>query len=298
LFAVPGATNAKVRAAIEDTAFTLNQAPYGQYVNYGRIDADAALKRMLGMTSGSKPARFLFAEPVAGGYHPLFVGRKPAPRPRITLYGVGFELPNIVRVLRNGVSIPLIERTRNWLSVDANSLTGGLMEIEVNGVVIGSYQHDPDPGFVYTPTDISTQGGGGPVVTGAWKELSRQDNSLLTCTARDDGYLFAQMAIRKVNATPIAKLELDYRRAYDNSNGATETVDLYDWSTASYPYGTFVTVASTVIGSSSFQNVTATITSNPARFVDPEGTVYVQITVNGVPTNAMLRADHFRLRVR
>lgn len=297
LFAVPGATNASVRAAIEDTAATLSQPQFGQYTNYGLIDADASLKRMLGLTSGSKPARFLFAQPIAGGYHPFFATRISPPRPNIFLYGVGFELPNTVRVLRNGVSQPILSRTRNMLEVRPN-LSGGLMEVEVNGLVVGSYQHDPDTNWVFSPSDISTQGGGSPVVTGAWKELSRVDNSRLTCSARSGGEIFVQLAIRKINVAPGTRLDFEFTRSYDNSNGGSERIEVYDWSVASYPYGTFTTIATTPISGSGTSTVNASITVNPSHYIDPEGTIYIQISTTGVASNALLRADALRVRVK
>ncbi|HUR26702.1 MAG TPA: S8 family peptidase [Planctomycetota bacterium] len=299
LFSVPGATNASVRAAIEDTATSLVQAPFGEYTDYGLISSKAALLRVQGLTSGSKPARFLFAEPVAGGYfHKLLNTRIPAPRPNIFIHGVGFEAPNVVRVLRNGVSQPLVSRTRNILEVQANSLVGGLMEVEVNGIVIGSYQHDFDPNWVFSPTDISTQGGGGPVVTGAWKELSRVDGSRLTCSTRSGGEIFVQSAIRKVNVAPGTRLDFEFTRSYDNASGGSERIEVYDWSVASFPYGPFVTIATTPITGSGTSTISASLTVNPQNYIDPEGTIYVQIVTTGVASNALLRADALRVRVK
>ncbi len=299
LFSVPGATNASVRAAIEDTASTLNQAPYGEYTNYGLIDAKAALDRIQGFTSGSKPARFLFAEPVAGGYfHRMLNTLIPRPRPSLFIYGVGFEAPNVVRVLRNGVPLPILSRIRNILEVEPNALGGGFMEVEVNGVVIGSYQHDADPNWVFSPTDISTQGGGNPVVSGAWKELSRVDGSKLTCSARSSGDIFVQLAFRKVNVAPNTRLDFEFTRSYDNAIGGSERIDVYDWSVASYPYGPFVTIATNAISNSGTSTINASLTVSPDHYIDPEGTIYVQITTSGVPSNALLRADALRVRVK
>ena len=297
LFAVPGATNAQVRAAIEDTAAMLSQPAFGQYTNYGLINADAALRRMQGLTSGSTPARFLFAEPVAGGFHPFFTLRNSPPRPNLFLHGVGFELPNTVRVLRNGVSQPILSRTRNRLEVQPN-MSGGLMEVEVNGLVVGSYQHDPDANWVFSPTDISTQGSGNPLVTGAWKELSRVDNSRLTCSARNGGEVFVQIAFRKVNVAPNTRLDFEFTRSYDNANGGSERIEVYDWSVASYPYGTWATLATTPISGSGTSTVSASLAVSPQNYIDPEGTIYVQITTTGVLSNALLRADALRVRVK
>lgn len=299
LFSVPGATNASVRTAIEDTAVAVSQAPNGEYTDYGRVDSFAALRRIQGFTSGSKPARLLFAEPVAGGYFTKALHAKSSPpTPNLFLHGVGFEAPNIVRVLRNGNPLALVSRTRNILEVEANSLLGGFMEVEVNGTVIGSYQHDSDARWVFSPTDISTQGGGSPLVTGGWKELSRVDGSRLTCSERDTGEIFVQMAIRKVNVTPTTRLDFEFTRSYDNSNGGSERIEVYDWSVASYPYGTWTTISTTAITNSNTSQVNASIAIAPQNYIDPEGTVYVQIVTTGVSSTGLLRADALRMRVQ
>lgn len=297
LFAVPGATNASVRAAIEDTSVSLIQSPFGEYTGYGLIDADAALKRVQGLTSGSKPARFLFAAPVAGGAQ-TFLTPRVLSQPKQQFFGVGFEAPNVVRVLRNGVSIPILSRTRNVIEVSPPSVVGGLIEIEVNGAVIGSYTHDADSKWVYSPTDISTQGGGNPVVTGAWKELSRVDSSRVTVSDRSGGEIFAQIAFRKLTVLPATRLEFEFTRSYDNVSNGSEQIQVYDWSTASYPYGTWTTLATTPITNGTTTTLAANLTVLPQRFIDPEGTIYVQITTSNVPSNALLRADALRVRVR
>ena len=297
LFSVPGATNATVRAAIEDTASTLNQAPFGQYTGYGLIDAKAALLRVQGLTSGSKPARVFFAEPVAGGYfHKMLTNAISGPPPSLFIYGVGFEAPNVVRVLRNGVPLSILSRTRNILEVEPNALGGGFMEVEVNAVVIQSYQHDSDPKWVFSPTDISTQGGGNPVVTGAWKELSRVDGSKLTCSARSSGDIFVQAAFRKV--APNTQLDFEFTRSYDNSSGGSERIEVYDWSVASYPYGTWTTIATNAITGSGTSLVSGSLSVSPQHYIDPEGTIYLQVVTTGVPSNALLRADALRVRVK
>ena len=63
---IPPASAAAVRAALEDTAVATVSASWGEYINYGKIDCDAAVDRVTGVTSGSKTARFLFAAPVGG----------------------------------------------------------------------------------------------------------------------------------------------------------------------------------------------------------------------------------------
>src|SRR5439155_1709144 len=53
---LPGASPETVRDAIEDTATLQNQSPYGEFTNYGLVDAQAAVLRMLGGSAPTKAA--------------------------------------------------------------------------------------------------------------------------------------------------------------------------------------------------------------------------------------------------
>ncbi|HLO98084.1 MAG TPA: hypothetical protein VK171_05780, partial [Fimbriimonas sp.] len=74
----------------------------------------------------------------------------------------------------------------------------------------------------------------------------------------------------------------------------TETIQLYDWSSASFPYGNFVTVWS---GAAPTTMTTQTVNvSNFSRFIDPEGTVYLLIkSSTDLPDGAELHVDQARL---
>lgn len=291
----PNATNAQVRAAIEDTASPTVQQPYGAYTNYGFIRCDFALARVLGQSSGSVPARFIFAEPIGGGLNVLNNGRTEGQQPIMILYGVGFESPNNVRVLRNGIPLTIIERTRQWVKVKVPNNFAATYTLEVNGTAIGTVLYSAGVGFVYSPTDASTKGGGGPTASGGFKELYRNDGVYFTCTERDDDTIFVQMPIRKISSRKVNSLTLSFTRKYDDSVGATETIELYDWESASYPYGSFVTASQRTITNTSLLTTSVTITDNPGRFIDYEGTMYIQVNTGTVGGNAKLYADSLRV---
>jgi hypothetical protein len=215
----------------------------------------------------------------------------------VAVYGVGLEPPNVVRVLRGGQPVPLLEQTRNQVRVHPLGLASSPMELEVNGQVIGSWTEDPDPGFVHTPSDASTQGGGGPVVIGGFPELQRDDGALLVCTRRDDQTILLQAIVRKMDTAGAASLELELTRSYESTNG-TETVRLYDWSSGSYPYGSFVTVSSQPVSSGTMQTLHASVAQHPADLVDDEGTLYVEVETSGAGSGAQLNVDSLRLRLR
>ncbi len=292
--ALPGTTNAQVRAAIEDSAIFTNGGGTAEWTNYGRVDARAALDRLLGTTSGSKPARFLYASPVGGGIAPLLLGER-AQRPELVLYGVGLELPNVVRVLKNGQPLPLISQLRNEVRVRVGSNFQATIDLEVNGQIVENLAWEGGTGWTFAPSDGDTRS---PASwTGGFRELYRDDGARFTCTS-DSGAIFAQLSLLKVRGSPIHTMSIAWTRSYSHCTGGTETVELYDWSTASYPYGAFVTVASNSIAGSGEEHHEVTLPANPARFLDDQGTMYVQIHATSAASNALLSMDSFRLHVQ
>lgn len=175
--AVPTATNARVRVAIEDSATPLNQPPIGAWANYGRIDALAALDRLLGTSSGSPAARLLFASPVGGEAPARRVSGSAAPS-ELVLYGVGLEAPNVVRVLRNGVALPIVSRSRNEVRARLDSGAAAMIALEVNGVLIDSFRWESGRGRLFAPSDANTRDPAS--TTGGFHELLRDDGVRLT----------------------------------------------------------------------------------------------------------------------
>jgi thermitase len=291
----PSATNAQVRAAIEDSSTLLTQSPYGVFTKYGMVNCQAAIARIQGTTSGAVPARFLFAEPVGGGkiYPSTSTGGISS---ALMIYGVGFEGPATLRVLVGGSPVPYFTRSRNSVLI-SRPLNSQVIALEIGGVTIGSFNFAAGTGLVYSPTDASTKGSGA-TATGGFKELYRSDGLYFTCTERSDGTILVHMPVRKIaNLTP-ERIDISYKRYYQSNVGGVESVQLYDWSTASFPYGSWVTVATSNITNSSVQTISIPITSNPSRFIDPEGTIYVQISTTAPGTSAKLFADSFRVTVR
>jgi thermitase len=292
---VPTATNAQVRAAIEDSAIFTNGGGTGEWTNYGRVDARAALDRLAGSTSGSKPARFLYASPVGGGRNLYLFGRVGTP-PAVVLYGVGLELPNVVRVLRNGASLPLISQERNEVRFNIGSNADSTLDLEVNGQIVQSLAWDGSNDWIFSPSDADTKAPAAS--TGGFSELYRDDGSRFTSTADPGaGQIFVQLSLLKVRYDPIRSMSFAWTRSYTHSTGGTETVQVYDWSTWSYPYGTWVTAATVPINGSGEEHHEVVLPANPTRFLDDQGTMYVQIYAAPVASNALLSMDSFRLIV-
>jgi hypothetical protein len=201
-----------------------------------------------------------------------------------------------VRVLRNGNPLPLESQSRNEVYAQLASHAVGTLSLEVNSQVVQTLNWEPATGWLFAPSDANTKDPA--VTTGGFLQLYRDDASRFTCT-RDSStqHIFVQLALRKVRAKSFQNISIEWTRSYANCNGGTETVELYDWQSASYPYGSFVTVHSQAISNSNEQHLTAQLPANPGRFLDPEGTAYVQITATHAGSNALLAMDSFRLHL-
>jgi subtilisin family serine protease len=303
LFAAkPGATNAEVRAALEDTAHATVDPNLGEYTNYGRIDCKAAVDRINGVTSGSAPARLLFASPVAGDLK-QFGKLHPGPMrwPPIRFWGVGLEQPNNVRVLYDGTPLQLLSQQRQVVAALAPSqglghpLSGPVrLDLEVNGNVIGGFDWIDERGLVYVPSDL---GNSNAHVVGGFDEIARVDGRCVTCDAQS-GAIALDIPVRKVWPLDPQAITLEFTRAYSHCHGATETIYLYDWSTWSYPYGSWLTLSSrTIPAGGGMETVVAPVPANPSHYIDDSGTMLFVLQVSGTGGAGSLRADSFRVRV-
>lgn len=298
----PTATAARVRAAIEDTCVPLVQAPYGRWSNYGRVDAEAALERILEQTSGSVPARMWFAAPCGGRGSRLSgfavgTGTKLGWIP-MEIAGVGLELPNTVEFWCGPRALTLLSQERHGLRA-SGPVQGGLAQLRCNGALVQSWTWDDGPGWVYAATDAGTEDTLGSQAAGGWFELHREDLVAFTCTRDASSRITCEFAVRGVHVPDIGRLTLEFRRDYD-SMGPTplETLELYDWSTASYPYGAWVTLSALPAPTSAWQTLELDVPGDPDRYRDGEGTFYLRLTTTGAGASGILRADLLRLRVR
>ena len=290
----PGATHAEVRAAIEDTAIGLAQPPYGAWANYGRVDAQAALDRILSYADGSKPARLLFVSPVGGTLAPGPQGF-PSTTPDLIAYGVGFEQPNVVQLLLDGTSCPILAQGRNEIRAAPASVSPSKITLEVNSQKVRSLTWDSAPGWLYAPSDVNTRGIG--TATGGFFELYRDDGQYFTCTrsSAQTQKILVQLVIRKVRAVAGQHLSVEWTRSYAGCTGGMETLEVYDWQSASYPYGNFVTVHSRAIPNTNGAHPVAQLPGDPLRFLDEEGTLYLRLTATNASANALLTMDSLRL---
>ena len=297
------ATNADVRAAIEDSSTLLNQAPQGNWTNYGMVNADAALDRILGLTVGSVPARMTFAAPCGGEVRKqaraTLASHRPVDAVTLEVSGVGLEAPNTVEVWSGARTLTSFDQERHSVRTWIPSGPDPAFQLRRNGNPVASWTWEPGPGLLYAATDAGTDDNTGAQASGAWNELYRQDGVTFTCTDDNASSIACQFSVRKVNVPDLARLTLEFRRDYDGmSGGAVETVEIYDWSSFSYPYGNWVVVSSGAAPTSSFQTLVVDVPGDPNDYRDPEGTLYLRVTTSNATSSGLLKADMLRLRAR
>lgn len=287
----PVATAAQVRAAIEDTAVPVNQSPYGEYCNYGRVDAEAAVLAIMGTPA---PQRAPVVRAVTGVGQQLT--RTVPPNLRVLFFrvvGRGFQPANTVEVLFGNKSLPVLDRSRDWIAVAFTPPTGSPFQLKLDGVSVASLPNPTGVSIMHPLTGASTPEGGAQAFYNFADSLNADANYVRT-TRRNDGSILMHGTFSKV--TRNQALQLVLRRQFVGTLVGTETVQLYDWSTNSYPYGDFVTLSSGPVPTS--MTTTVYELTNPSRFVDPEGTVYLRIlTSDDLPSGAELRVDQAHLAV-
>jgi hypothetical protein len=280
----PGATNADVRYAIEDTATLQNQAPFGEFSNYGLVDAEKAVLRMNGGATEAHPAKVSYLTRVAKQS-----SRRSDSRALARLYGRGFGAPNNVQLKWNGLNISYLARSRDWIDFSVGAAHTGLTVI-VNGEQVANLTYaESASGPAYLLSEASTQGA---TLTGGFLEALNPDASSIHCDRRENGDILVQSTFRRV--TPTATMQLLLRRNYTVANSNDETVWLYDWSSASYPYGSWVPLGTGPCPTT--MTTTTYSVPNASRFVDFEGTVLMLITTTeGLPSGTEIRIDQSRL---
>lgn len=264
-----GATNEQVREAIEDTATMQSQAPYGEFANYGLVNAEAAVLRMNGGASGTHPPVVRYVTRHAQNV------RLNGPNLHVVsrIYGRGFGDLNSLSLTSGGNPIPIIANGRDWIDFNSVSTPFGF-DLSVSGNPVAHIAFPPSTTTSCMLVEASSQGGA--TLTGGFGEALAVDSQFIRCQQMGDNSILVQATFRKV--TPSTTMKLVLRRQYTGTTAGTENVQLYDWSSASYPYGNFVSVGGGACPTSMTTSTFAV--PNASRFVDPEGTVYLLITTS------------------
>ncbi|MBX7134319.1 MAG: S8 family serine peptidase [Fimbriimonadaceae bacterium] len=285
----PSATNSQVRAAIEDTATAVNQAPYGEYCNFGKINSQAAMNAILGSPAPGKSPLVRYITPISA--EPLVNRANPALTGTIRIYGRGFQAPRVLDVTLSGKKLKVVARSRDWIDVALPPVMGTLV-VKVDGVTVATQAISSTTQTQYPAVEACTHGA--TLNNGTFARMVAADGQASTCGRRDDERIIVEASIRRVVAAPASAQNgsnLTIRRSY--TGGGTENIYLYNWSSASYPYGSFTLVYSGA-APSSMTTTTIPITGL-SQFIDFEGSVYVYIDTTGVAAGGQLQLDQLML---
>ncbi|QYK55052.1 MAG: S8 family serine peptidase [Fimbriimonadaceae bacterium] len=283
----PNATARQVREAIEDTATTLNQAPFGEYANYGLVDAEAAMRAILGAPAPPKSVRVRYITNFGISLSTSSI--LPARYSIARIYGRGFNGVANLRVTQGAVEAFLVNRDRDWVDYRHDVKVNAPVQVWDGQTLLATVQPPVVPRLAFPAIEFSTPGGS---ATGDFFSTLNDDAQVLTATT-NGANLDLQVVFRKVPAN--SGMQLRVRRRYTGASG-NESVRLYDWSSNSYPYGSWDTVSTVPVPTTD----TTTLVSVPdiAKYIDPEGSVYARIVVPNQPGNARLLVDSLRLQLR
>jgi subtilisin family serine protease len=269
--AKPSATVAEVRNAIENTSRPLIQAPFGEYTTYGLVDSAAALDAVLdGDTAVRHAPMMRYATPIGKNVTTRIYGRSLRAAPLEIFAGNQRRTPSFVS--RDYADVPLGAQGAEF------GVFAGFRRI---GTVVSPFSDQ----VVYPFIEGSTRSGG-QVIGGFWDSLN-VDRDAIRVTRQNGGQIVIEGTFRRVPSAGVRRMVI--RRKYVNCPDATEKIEVYNWSTASYPYGSWSTVREGA-ASASWSRQTLGIPT-PSSIPDYEGSVYVRITTSAVPENGELLID-------
>lgn len=299
-------SNAKIetiREALEYSSETLNDPVSGNFMNYGRVNAAFALQFLQSVTLD--PNGFALWNPITPAIHWISPHRMPSTGGRLTLAGRYFGHQNgWGKVKLNGQALNVLEWYDSKIVVEIpRRARSGWLEVTARGIRsnrIWLQLENATKPMTAAPTDRQMVGlyGGGASLAGGYLELLEADGQVLNARARNDNQqIVLKFLLRGLDKERVRSLDWEYLRQFQNTtSGATETIELYDFSSGSYPYGQFVALYSGSAASGSQQLKTGTVTGDVSRFVSYEGDLFVRVTVQAGNSNGRLFIDKFWFR--
>jgi hypothetical protein len=273
----PSTTAVRVRRAIEDTATPLNQAPFGEFANYGLVNAETAMSAILTSPAPLKPSRLSYVTPIGTA------------APGKTISGRIYGRSLTATTLKVGVTpVETTRLTRDYADYNLPEFDGKL-RIKAGANLLATLE-PPVPGdYVYPLIEGSSPGAD---VYGGFLETLNLDNDPMRITRRSDKLCLLQATFRKVPKS--GKMTLVLKTKFSSAEG-TETIQLYNWAGGSYPYNVFDTIKTRLIDDNKYRVKTIHI-SNIAPYVDFEGTAYLRIYAENQPNGSEMYIDQAYLR--
>jgi len=294
---IPNARIETIREALEYSAEVIPDPAAGAYVNYGRVNADRALRYL--REASLLLDGFALWNPIQPAIHWISPHRIPYEGGRVTIGGRYFGWnPLWGRVMLNHQPLQVLEWTDSKIVVwIPRGVRPGWLQVVVRGIPsnrVWLEYHYAARRRGAAPTDRQIKGYlVGASVSGGFNELRAADGQALIADARDDsGDLVLYLLVRGLDKNHIkGTLRLTYRRQGQNlAPSAVEQVQLYNFATGSYPYGEFTTILNAP-PPSTYQTVTIALPGNPAQYVSYEGDLFVRILISGAGADGQLWID-------
>ncbi|MBS1713711.1 MAG: S8 family serine peptidase [Armatimonadetes bacterium] len=286
LFAAGGSPTAEqVRTALEDTATTLDQPPYGEFANYGLINVQSALQALLAGSTTPKPAVVRYVSTMGRG--PAVTGIGTAGSQRARIYGRGFQALTNLIVKRGGKSVPVVGRSRDWVDFTISPKQTGDLTVWNGPVLVATV---PNPPSLRTCHPLVEASEPSAWVDGGFFQTVVDDGQEMVGHPDGNNEIVLQGTFR--NLTTVQTNTLRINRRY-SAAGGTEYLQLYDWTSNSYPYGNWVTVWSGAPGTS--PSTTAIGVAQFWKYVDFEKTTYFRLYATGIPAGTTVSIDSLRI---
>jgi subtilisin family serine protease len=303
----PNAPIQNVRMALEYSSLPLNDPVVGYFSNYGRVDAWSALRLLPLLTPWY---------PTSPTIHWISPHRLPATGGLVTIFGRGFgwdpaagavllQQRQLVTLSPRPVPRPqpmlrVLEWSDSRIVVQVpNGVTSGWLQVRVRGrtsnrhwLTLGS----PSTTFATAPSDVGIVGryGQGARFSGGYAELLEADGKALVAHPRTDNSktIDLKLLVRGLDKNGVSSISCEYLRQYVGvGDSVMESVQLYDFSTGSYPYGVWVEVFNASANAHAGETLRFSLPAPASRWVSYEGDLFVRIVVNTGNADARLLID-------
>ena len=276
---VPTISGYQLRTAMEDTGISVTYGTFGEYCNYGKVNAQAALQAAIAGTWPGRTSTVRYMTPYS-----VSNPQRSRTRPTSRIYGRGFQSPRLVELKQDGRRLNVVSQSRDYVDFQpVGSLSP--IEVRVNGSLIRTL---PAAQEMRNKWPLIEASNGDRQVSGGFEQALFADGTSVTTGVRNDESIDLYMTFRLVDRTRPLKLRI--KRSYTGFTGGTEDVEIYDWASNSYPYGSYVRYYTGPLSGTPTGVQTLDLV-NPSRFVDDEGTMYVHIRANTPGVNTQLSLD-------